>query len=193
MAEEVRAKYSVSKIIPVDIEDIIEIRLELAVIPWPNLRNAHDIYGFLSNDRTSIYVDSGMIKDPKFEAALRFTMAHELGHYFLHREFYEAHPITSANDWKALLAQIDGANLVAYEDQADEFAGRLLIPLQDLQSELVLIAPFLGDVKRAHEFQFNTDNYQQLLLNVAADRLAPKFNVPFEVMVMRMKREGIRF
>lgn len=191
MAEQVRTKYSVSRIIPVDIEDIIEIRLELGVIPWPNLRNAHDIYGFLSNDRTSIYVDSGMFMDPKFEAALRFTMAHELGHFFLHKEFYEEHPITDANDWKALLAHIDGANLVAYEDQADEFAGRLLVPLQDLKSELTSMAPFLAEVKRTNEFQFDSDNYQQLLLNVAADRLAPTFIVPFEVMVMRMKREGI--
>jgi Zn-dependent peptidase ImmA (M78 family) len=191
MAEEVREKYWPSKIVPVDIEDIIEIRLKLSVIPLDNLRNTHDIYGFLSNDRTSIYLDSGMIKDSKFEAALRFTMAHELGHFFLHQEFYETHRITSAKEWKALLGQIDGANLISYEDQADEFAGRLLIPVNRLRSELTLIEDFLAELKKDNDPLYRIDNFQQILLKVVADRLAPKLNVPFEVMFQRLKRENL--
>jgi Zn-dependent peptidase ImmA (M78 family) len=112
-AEEVRNRYWQSQAMPVDIDHIIEYGVGLTIIPLDGLRNDLDIYGFLSNDRSTIFVDSGMMISQKFEAALRFTMAHELGHYFLHREFYEAHKITTSREWQMLLGQIDGANLMS--------------------------------------------------------------------------------
>jgi Zn-dependent peptidase ImmA (M78 family) len=114
-AEEVRIKYWNSETIPVDVDHIIENGLRLTVIPVDGLRNDRDIYGFLSNCRSYVFVDSDVMITPKFEATLRFTMAHELGHYFLHREFYEAHTFTNVDGWKDLLRQIGGPNLIAYE------------------------------------------------------------------------------
>lgn len=190
-AEEVRNKYGQSQEIPINIDHLIEIGVGIEIVPMDGLRNDLDIYGFLSNDRSTIFVDSGMMITQKFEAALRFTMAHELGHYFLHRDFYETNRITTAKDWKTLLSQIDGANLVSYEDQADEFAGRLLIPLTQLISELSLIVPSLFDFRKRNEAIYKKEEFEQLLIIVIAEELFPKFNVPFEVMHRRLEREKI--
>ncbi len=192
MAEEVRKKYWRSQSIPVDIDSIIEFGVELTIIPMDGLRDDIDIYGFLSNDRTTIYVDSEMMTAPKFEAALRFTMAHELGHYFLHQDFYESNKITTVKEWQALLSQIDGANLASYEDQADEFAGRLLVPLEQLKSELLLLAPTLAEIKTKNASKLEELGIAKRVFGIfTAEILAPKFNVPSDVMLLRFEREQI--
>jgi Zn-dependent peptidase ImmA (M78 family) len=191
VAEEVRRKYWPSGATPVDVDHIIDVGLKLTVIPLDDLRNSLDIYGFLTNDRTTIYVDSDMIVASKFEATLRFTMAHELGHFFLHKEFYESQDISSAKEWKTLLGKIDGFGLQSHEDQADEFAGRLLIPVDALRQELALMEGFLEKIRTLGKPLYQRDDLQQILQNFAADKLAPKFNVPFEVTCQRLKREAI--
>lgn len=192
MAEEVRKKYWRSQTVPVNIDHIVEYGVRLDVIPIDELRAELDIYGFLSNDRTTMFVDSNMMVTQKYEAALRFTVAHELGHYFLHQEFYEANKINTAKEWKVLLGQIDGANLVSYEEQADEFAGRLLVPLEQLHLELSLLAPHLADLRTRNEsIRDQSHLYSQVFGIIIAERLAPKFNVPFEVMQQRLLREKI--
>ena len=156
-----------------------------------NLRNNLDIYGFLSNDRSTMHFDREMMVAPKFEAVLRFTMAHELGHYFLHKDFYEANRISSVLQWKDLLASIDGPNLTAYEDQADEFAGRLLIPVEHLEIELASLAGAMKRFQKSTEPHNGKEEFEEILPLYAADQLTSKFHVPFEVMYQRLKRENI--
>jgi hypothetical protein len=191
VADEAFAQYWPSRTIPVDIDHIIEYGIPLEIIPLKGLRNELDIYGFLSNDRGTLFLDSSMMVTQKFEAILRFTMAHELGHFFLHREFYEANPITSAHDWEALLAQIDGANLLSYEDQADEFAGRLLVPKDKLVEEIIKLSDDLQDFyKKLVSFTIK-EEIQLILVILISERLSPVFNVPFDVMQQRLQREPI--
>lgn len=192
-AEAVRGQYWPQQTIPVDIDHIIEFGIKLKVIPLDNLRNDLDIYGFLSNDRTAIFVDNGMMVLQKFEAALRFTMAHELGHFFLHRDFYRQNRVSSARDWMTLLSHVDNADLRSYEDQADEFAGRLLIPLNRLLAELASITQDLIQFKKivTSRYNYREEELHESLLIVVAEKLAPRFNVPLSVMYKRLTHEKI--
>ena len=192
VAEEVRKQYWPSLEVPVDIDHIIDIKLGLGVIPMDGLRNNLDIYGFLTSDRSAIYIDSEMMITPKFEAVLRFTMAHELGHYFLHKDFYETNRVTSVNQWKNLLSSIDGPNLAAYEDQADEFAGRLLVPVADLEKALMNISGFLKKFQETSKPHYGKEEFERIAPLYAADLLTSQFNVPFELMYQRLMRENIK-
>lgn len=61
---------------------------------------------------------------------IRFTQAHELGHYLLHRERRESFQCTEGDmvDWSD-----DTSNL---ESQADLFAATLLMPLDDFRAQI---------------------------------------------------------
>jgi hypothetical protein len=89
--------------IPVPIENIIE-ELGLNIVPMPGLKRSYDIEGFLTPDRSAIYVDE--YYSDQYEARARFTLAHELGHWELHREFFEhtRKTIGSIADWVRFLS-----------------------------------------------------------------------------------------
>jgi hypothetical protein len=61
---------------------------------------------------------------------IRFTQAHELGHYILHRADHQSFECTEENmlDWSA-----DDKDI---EAQADEFASYLLMPLNDYRQQV---------------------------------------------------------
>jgi hypothetical protein len=72
--------------IPVDIERVIEFNYRMDIIPVPNLQTAYDIEGCSAYDFTAIYVDQYVYE--RIYNRYRFTLAHELGHKILHREYY---------------------------------------------------------------------------------------------------------
>lgn len=59
----------------------------------------------------------------------RFTLAHEFGHYLLHRKRYPA-GIHSDE------ASVDGRTKLAIEREANEFASTLLMPLDDFRKQI---------------------------------------------------------
>ena len=58
---------------------------------------------------------------------LRFTVAHELAHYFVHRNIPQAACFTSLPDF-ARWTQNYAGRKYTIEQEANEFAGRLLVP-----------------------------------------------------------------
>jgi len=66
--------------IPVPIEEIIELRYKLDIVPTPGLKPAFDIDGFISSDLSTIYVDEFVYES--YLARYRFTLAHELAQQF---------------------------------------------------------------------------------------------------------------
>lgn len=78
---------------------------------------ARNVSGFYDAEEDAIYVN-------KHEHPFRqtFTVAHELGHRILHKEW--AH----SNDYKVLLRDQDAPSGDAFEQEANCFAGHLLVP-----------------------------------------------------------------
>ena len=84
LAESFLSKYNPSRSIPVPIEEIVEIDLRLEIIPILGLLKAVQVDGFTSSDLKTIYVDQWVLSEVPYR--YRFTLAHEVGHVFMHRE-----------------------------------------------------------------------------------------------------------
>ncbi len=67
--------------IPVPIEEIVEIKLKIQIIPSPRLRRDYGIDGFSTQNFKEIHIDHNQFFD--MENRVRFTLAREIGHYEL--------------------------------------------------------------------------------------------------------------
>ncbi|PKK82074.1 MAG: hypothetical protein CVT49_15610 [candidate division Zixibacteria bacterium HGW-Zixibacteria-1] len=97
LASEFLAKNNPDQTIPVPIEEIIEFKLNMDIIPFPRLKIDFNVDGFLANNMSAIYVDDYTMDN--YENRYRFTLAHEIGHKFLHNEIFEELNIQSLEDW----------------------------------------------------------------------------------------------
>lgn len=118
------------------IEDIVDVHIGLNVIPVDHLRSRHDVEGFLSMDRQSIYVDHALYTNAKLAHRYRFTLAHEVGHWFLHEPLYAPATFENFEDWKQYLSGLSDQDQFFYENQAYCFAGLILVPTEHLETAI---------------------------------------------------------
>ena len=126
-------------VFPVDVEKVCDY-LGIAILPVAGLADSFCIDAFISADFKTIYVDAERFGQESYR--YRFSVAHELGHYILHREYFSSR-VWSFEEWQGMTN--GGANRVA-EFQANYFAGSLLAPEDELLC--VLDARFGGSFTR---------------------------------------------
>ncbi len=114
---------------------------------------------------------------------LRFTIAHELGHYFLHKELPQAEDFKNIENFAKWTASYKGRKYTV-EQEANEFAGRLLVPLNRIQEMYDRFAP------QARLLVANFERNEQLRTQFA-EQIAPKFGVNAQVVTARLDRDGI--
>ena len=120
------AKYNPSLTIPTPIEDIVEIQLKIKLILIQGLIRNFSVNTFITQDFSTIVVDEYMYsKQPE---RIRFTIAEEVGHLFLHKDWYSANGPKSIGDYLKFQEKIDGTLYSYIERQAKTFAGLILIP-----------------------------------------------------------------
>ena len=154
--------------IPVDIERIIDLKLEIDIIPLPDLGDA-----FISSDWKSIYVDRNKYLNG-IQNRLRFSLAHEIGHFILHKEIYNSFKITSLEKFYQFIAEIPGEQYGFLETQANIFANFLLVPRNKLAVE---------KEKRLKDFESVLDNIdQRLVYSYLAEPISKTFGVSSEVI-----------
>ncbi len=73
----------------------------------------------------SISVDEDVMMHTRIR--YRFSLAHELGHHWIHDDLYQGVEIGSLGDWKSVLEDI-GDQCRFFEFQANAFAGLVLVP-----------------------------------------------------------------
>lgn len=81
-AEALLEEHHPSRAAPIPVEAIVEFGLRLDLVPVPGLVEARGINGYLSSDRSPIFVDEHLFRN--VETRYRFTLAHEVGHLVLH-------------------------------------------------------------------------------------------------------------
>lgn len=115
----------------VDVDFVIErlLGLDLAVIDLKGLLGNPDVLGATVVDQQRIYVDQSLEENP---GRFAFTLAHEVGHWVLHRPHLATHPEGSALfDLSEFIepqpASVPGQK-ARVEWQADQFAACLLMP-----------------------------------------------------------------
>ncbi len=173
--------------IPVPIIDIIELKLELTPIPVPNMLKSIDVDAFLSNDLKSIYVDQDIYFDDRYLNRLRFSLAHEVGHLILHEKEIRQCQFRTEDEWLHFREDMQEDDLFFFEQQAYEFAGRLLVPIEQLKDSINELQSKIEQYRSA----INDEN-SDMLKEVVSRLICTKFNVSDGVILRRLRNENIK-
>jgi len=131
-ADFLRKKHHGSSV-PVDIEKIIEIKLKINIIPLPGARSNYSLEALITSNWKSIYVDKHAYDNQ--DNRLRFSLAHEIGHFLLHKKIYEGLKIKSIADFYKTVEKTPIKQYGYLEAQANYFANFLLVPWENLKLE----------------------------------------------------------
>lgn len=159
--------------IPIDIEKIIDLKLEIDIIPLPDLGDA-----FISSDWKSIYVDRNKYLNG-IQNRLRFSLAHEIGHFILHKEIYSSFKINSFEDFYCFVDEIPNNQYHYLEIQANKFAGLLLVPRDRL---IIEKKKELSSFEVASGVSIDSIKDQSLLYSYLAEPISKTFGVSSEVI-----------
>ena len=187
IAENFRAKFWPESTLPVDIESIVEKRLKLNIEPKPGLLNESDIDAYLRIDLTGIIVDYKCFMEERFINRLRFSYAHELGHLFLHKQIYKTFAIKEPSDWKNFMFNIPEREYKFFEYQANEFAGRVLVPSDRLLSELEIC---LNKIQKIGMLDYLASD-PGIVLSSISTALCKPFGISDQVIERRVEREDL--
>ena len=186
LADQKRQKYWPEGIHPVDTTKIIELRLRLEVEPMFDLLSTLDVDAYLKSDLSGIVVDHDCYMNDKFLNRLLFSMAHELAHYFLHKEIYSSLSLSSPEDWKEFIQNVPETEYEAFEYQANEFAGRFLVPYEKLKSAIM---DSIEMIKRSGIEYLLSDS--DMVLSRISPFLRRIFGVSEQVIEIRVRREKL--
>ena len=187
LADEVRQKYWPEATLPVNAEKIVEFRLKLLIDPKHNLFSEIDMDAYLKRDLTGVVVDYDFYMNEKFSNRMRFSFAHELGHLFLHKYILSLIDFESPEEWRNFILNVPEKEYSGFEWQANEFAGRLLVPYPELMTEFDKI------LKMIEENNLNQylENDPDAVLSRISPALCKPFGVSTVVIETRVKREGL--
>jgi Zn-dependent peptidase ImmA (M78 family) len=192
-AEVVLDRFHPSHDLPVPVEELVDVHLELDIIPLVGLKAGFDFDAFLSNDLTSIYVDEYVYEQR--ESRYRFTLAHELGHVELHDYIYQSCEIGSVDDFRRFNDALGPKHKADMEWQANHFAGYLLAPDAQVLALWNDLWPELREkAAEAERHGFEPHQYRDVLLEAAAARMCEEFSVSPECMKLRLLtavRDGV--
>jgi Zn-dependent peptidase ImmA (M78 family) len=168
--------------IPIPVEEIIEFRLGLNIIPMPGLRRSFDVDGYVSKSLLDISVDQ-YIQESKPDH-YRYVLAHELSHVLIHGDIISQLNFNSIEAWKAAVLGIAKEEKSVYDGQAHELGTLILVPSDRLATEFEL------DRKR---FEHRGLSLSQVAATergriIVEDNLAKRFDVPRFVITDRMNR-----
>ncbi len=172
-------------LVPVPIEDIVELDLKIQIIPIRGLQDRIDVDGFLTNDLKAICIDYDVYMDERRSPRLRFTLAHEVGHFVLHKEQIQQCKFSTPEDWIHFREDFQEDDLDWFEFQAYEFAGRLLVPKEELEKQIESCSDKIKFFKKY--FPEGPD-----LVEAVSRVICGHFGVSDQVIGKRIAKEKIR-
>jgi Zn-dependent peptidase ImmA (M78 family) len=187
IADDFRNTYWPEDTLPIDIEKIVEFRLNFIIEPKHGLFSSIDMDAYLNMDFNSIFVDYDFYMNEKFANRLRFSFAHELGHFLLHKDIFTEFEILTINDWKNFILNIPDYEYSSFEWQANEFAGRLLVP----HDHLVLSITEAAKLIKEKNLISYLENDPEAVLSSVSSLLGKPFGVSADVIKKRVEREGL--
>ncbi len=163
--------------IPVDVM-LFASKIWLSVFPR-DLRQL-DAEAFLVMQENTIYVDS-RIYNANVEFRARFSVAHEIGHYLLHKKFYEENmSFTDEDDYLKFYQEFPEEQYSLLEMHANEFAWALLVPKTILWEQLL----------KNCETPFQDKEDLDVQVVSACEVMKNTFNVSSAVLLRRIRNEG---
>lgn len=187
IAEEFREQYWPEGALPIDVEKIVEQKLRLNIEPKRGLLSDQDIDAYLRIDMTGLVVDERCFMDGRFANRLRFSYAHEIGHLLMHKDIYVQLPVHTPEDWMRFVLEVSDAEYGHFEYQANEFAGRFLVPKDKLAIE---IEEILKTLKQNGLLHLVSQNHDAVLSRISPALCKP-FGVSAQVIEIRVQRENL--
>ena len=187
--EDFRQKYWPDNSFPVNMEKIIESGLKIDIVPERYV-DQFNIDAFLNLGCSSIVVSPRQYMDnnDRYANRLRFSFAHEVGHYVLHKKIYEEMNFNNEYEYTDFIQGIDEKEYKFFEGQANYFVGNLLVPRYELSLEINKIMsnfeidPVLSGIL--------IENPAQALEGVSSS-ISKKFGVSDEVIIRRANDEKL--
>lgn len=199
---------------PIPIDDITEIylRLDLEFLDTKELFGVEGIFGALWVEDQKIGIDHSLEPDsnPKMLGRYRFTLAHEVGHWRLHRRKFQKRVVTQPsllpnNPERPNYICRDGDN-DPIEVQADMFAAMLLMPeamvrrvwysqpssnghplsLDEIRGTLT--PAMESEIQRRQRFKTGPQAEEQATFEVASMPMAEIFQVSAAAMRKRLQK-----
>jgi hypothetical protein len=213
----------------IPVEGILEHHLKLSLdfddlhtkLGIPMLGDEPEVLGALWVQSREVFIDQSLdpVENPSMEGRYRFTVAHEIGHWCLHREYIRTETIEDLFDQpiscKPTVVCRASRAKEPIEWQADTFASTLLMPapliwywwreLYSRSGPLIFelfehdsnwARPPLGwrnhtiGPPRAPIGRFDPVSVEYFFFR-AASPLAPKFGVSVQAMQVRLERLGL--
>jgi Zn-dependent peptidase ImmA (M78 family) len=184
-AKEFLEKYNQDFTIPVPIEEIVEFKLDIAVVPCEELQEKIEVEGYISCNLKEIYIDK-KIYDTR-ETRARFTIAHEIGHAILHRDLYDKAKFFTLQEWKDFIDSIDANQYGFLELHANNFAGLILVPSDPLHAKIKEGIRLLEE----SGFDPNDIHSTSASFDYLSHWIAKKFNVSANVIKKRIERDNL--
>ena len=154
--------------------------------PLPSLKQSGDVDALLRGDLIGIIVDAEDYMDDRSVNRIRFSIAHELGHFVLHKEIYQKISFTTVDEWVEFVQEIPEREYSFMEFHANEFAGRLLVPRDQLQVELDKA------MMKAKEAGFaDLRNSEDVAREYVANSICRIFGVSSQVIERRIRYENL--
>jgi Zn-dependent peptidase ImmA (M78 family) len=171
--------------LPVDVFYVAELDLRLNLIPFPDSMTKFAFDAAITPDFESIYIDQEsyvlLERGPAWKYnRLRFSVAHELGHFVLHKAIALKLGFKSFEEFKEWTKTYRGMKHTV-EQGANEFAGRLLVPVEALIKFYDAFVEHSGPDWEP----------SPVLRAKFSNRAASKFGVNADVIGVRLDREGI--
>jgi hypothetical protein len=187
VSEKFRNAHWNKDVVPVNVEHIIEHGLCLDVIPVHGIRQFEKIDAYLKSDRSGIVVDIEQYMDVqgRYENRLRFSFAHEIGHYMLHGYIYEKFEIDTPQEYFDFVMSFPENEYKSFEWQANEFAGSLLVPRARLFQEIEVAKERLTAKGLLHLWD---SNREQVLASMSPT-IGRVFGVSDDVIERRINEE----
>jgi len=177
------AHYHATRSVPVPIEDILDKILQVNIVPIAGLLQGFDIDAFTSSDLCNVTVDEFIYL--KRANRYRFSLAHEAGHIWMHRDLYTGKNFGSITEWGKFVDSIPEEDYSWLEWQANSFAGLVLVPAEHLRT---LVKPQV-DTIRASDISWE-ENEDFIWTRIAAV-LAKEFEVSPAALKVRIEYEKI--
>jgi Zn-dependent peptidase ImmA (M78 family) len=103
-------------IVPREIAESYGLRVQVVILP----EHLQQVAGFIDFSDRTIFVNESDHYNRQ-----TFTIAHEIGHFLLHKDLFDQHP----EKYNVLLREPIGAATDPIEKEANAFAADLLVPL----------------------------------------------------------------
>ncbi|UCH71745.1 MAG: ImmA/IrrE family metallo-endopeptidase [Thermoplasmatales archaeon] len=170
-----------SRKLPIPIEEIIDVKMGINIFPFPRLYKDHGLNGFLTANRDTIYVDE--IQYDSYIEKFRYTIAHELGHYVLHKSYYKDLNFSNIKEYKKWRMSLPLEELDWFETHADWFAGLVLVPTICLEKVCYEV------INKYHDHLKKVKNSEDVW-SYASNEIARYFCVNAPVVEIRIRKEN---